>query len=80
MAISVGIPLGVGVSYLIDRLIVDWNLLPADVYKIGHIETRIRGVDLGLIMVSVLALAVLVAWPPARSIRRMRIAEGLRFE
>ncbi|MCX7674980.1 MAG: FtsX-like permease family protein [Bdellovibrionaceae bacterium] len=80
VAISVGIPLGVGVSYLIDRLIVDWNLLPADVYKIGHIETRIRGVDLGLIMVSVLALAVLVAWPPARSIRRMRIAEGLRFE
>ena len=80
VAIGLGIPLGVGVSYLIDRLIMDWNLLPAEVYKIGQIQTKIRLVDMGLIILSVLSLALLVAWPPARSMRRMSIVEGLRFE
>lgn len=78
--LMLGIPLGVLLSYSVDFLSDHWELMPAEVYKIGGLITWIRPLDILSILGSVFILSSLMALGPARSVWKLGIAEGLRFE
>lgn len=76
----IGIPMAIGLCYLIDWSQNYIELLPGSVYRLSQFQTQIRMGDLGLIFGSALVLSwVAVLWP-ARSAANKSIAEGLRYE
>ncbi|MCS6838474.1 MAG: ABC transporter permease [Bdellovibrionaceae bacterium] len=80
MSFILGLPLGVLLSYGFDWLHTEFNLLPGSVYKIDHLVTKIRLVDVLVIFTSQFVLSLLAAYWPAHWATRFRIVEGLRFE
>jgi lipoprotein-releasing system permease protein len=81
---GVGAGIGIAVGLLLCKLVewaqVHWQLIPAEVYKIDHINLQIRGGDLAAIIGASLVVCFLATLLPARRGARISPVEGLRYE
>jgi lipoprotein-releasing system permease protein len=75
-----GLFLGIVLSFGVDWIQSFLPLLPGSVYKIDHLETKMKIYDLSLILGSVVLLSGLAIFWPARNAARQKIGEGLRYE
>jgi len=72
----IGIPLGYGVSLLIQN----FYTLPADVYYISHIPAKIEFGDVILVALSAIIISLVATVYPSWQASRLEPAEALRYE
>lgn len=81
---AVGAGLGTIVGLLLCRLFewvqVRWQLIPAEVYKLDHINLQVRPLDLLAILGVSLVICFLATLVPARRGAKISPVEGLRYE
>ncbi len=75
---GIGLTLGVGVGYLIDRFKL--IALDASVYFIDHLPVRMEAFDVGMIVALSVAVAVVATIHPALSAARLFPIEAIRSE
>lgn len=72
----IGIPLGYGVSLLIQ----EFYTLPADVYYISHIPSKIEYNDVILVALSAIIISLIATIYPSWQASKLEPAEALRYE
>jgi lipoprotein-releasing system permease protein len=81
---AVGAGLGIAAGLVLCRLFewaqVRWKLIPADVYKLDHINLQVRGLDLLAIVGASLLVCLIATLVPSRRGARISPVEGLRYE
>lgn len=81
---AVGAGLGIVIGLLLCRVFewaqVRWKLIPAEVYKLDHINLQVRGADLVAIVGASLAICFIATLVPSRRGARISPVEGLRYE
>ena len=75
-----GITLGLIACRLFEYAQVTWHIIPAEVYKLDHIELRVHGVDLLAIVGASLLVCLLATLVPSRRGAKVTPVEGLRYE
>lgn len=81
---AVGATLGITVGLLLCRLVewaqVRWQLVPAEVYKLDHINLDVQITDLLVIVGVSLLICFIATMVPSRRGSRISPVEGLRYE
>lgn len=81
---AVGAGGGIGVGLLACRAFewaqVHWKIIPADVYKLDHIDLEVRGQDLLVILGVSLLVCFIATLVPSRRGAKISPIEGLRYE
>lgn len=81
---AVGACLGILIGLILCRFFewaqVRWKLIPAEVYKLDHINLQVRGADLLAIVGVSLVICFLATLVPSRRSARISPVEGLRYE
>ena len=81
---ATGASLGIVTGLLLCRLVEwaqrRWKLIPAEVYKLDHIDLEVRSMDLWLILGAALVMCYLATVVPARRGAKISPVEGLRYE
>ncbi|MGZ6479814.1 MAG: FtsX-like permease family protein, partial [Bdellovibrionales bacterium] len=76
----IGIAVGLALCRVFEWAQVRYQLIPAEVYKIDHINLQVRGLDLLAIIGASLVVCYLATLVPARRGARISPVEGLRYE
>lgn len=75
---------GIGVGLLLCQAFewaqTRWQLIPAEVYRLDHIELRIQGQDILAIIGATMLICFLATLVPSRRGARISPVEGLRYE
>lgn len=77
---SSGIALGLLACRIFEYAQTKWHIIPAEVYKLDHIELRVNGIDLVAILGASLIVCLLATLVPSRRGARVSPVEGLRYE
>lgn len=81
---AVGATTGIIVGLLLCRafewLQVAYKIIPAEVYKLDHIDLDVRLLDLALIVAAALAVCFIATLVPSRRGAKISPVEGLRYE
>jgi lipoprotein-releasing system permease protein len=77
---GLGVIIGFMICHFLEWAQVRWKLIPADVYKIDHINLQVRGTDLLAIIGASLVVCYIATLVPARRGARISPVEGLRYE
>jgi lipoprotein-releasing system permease protein len=81
---ATGAILGIVVGLLVCRVFewaqVRWKLIPAEVYKIDHINLQVRSLDLLSIVGAALLVCFIATLVPSRRGAKISPVEGLRYE
>ncbi len=77
---GLGICIGLGLCRVFEWAQVRWKLIPAEVYKLDHIQLQVRGLDLAAILGAALLVCFLATLVPSRRGARISPVEGLRYE
>jgi len=75
-----GIVAGVLLCQLVEWIQVQWKLIPAEIYKIDHIELTVQAGDMVAIVLVSLLVCFLATLVPSRRGARISPVEGLRYE
>lgn len=81
---AVGAVLGIVIGLLLCRAFewaqVHWKIIPADVYKLDHIQLEVRGFDLLAIVGVSMMFCFIATLVPSRRGAKISPIEGLRYE
>lgn len=81
---AVGAGAGIAIGLLLCRAFewaqVHWKIIPADVYKLDHIDLQVRASDLFLILGVSLVVCFVATLVPSRRGAKISPVEGLRYE
>lgn len=77
---TIGLILGLLLCRLFEWLQTSYQLIPAEVYKLDHIDLEVRGLDLLIILAASLLICFIATLVPSRRGSRITPVEGLRYE
>lgn len=81
---AIGAVTGIAIGLLLCRVFewaqVRWKLIPAEVYKLDHINLQVRGADLLAIVGVSMFICFIATLVPSRRGSRISPVEGLRYE
>jgi len=77
---GIGIAAGLGLCRVFEFAQKKWKLIPAEVYKLDHINLDVRPLDLLAIVGASLVVCFLATLVPARRGAKISPVEGLRYE
>lgn len=75
-----GIVLGLLLCRLVEWVQVAYKIIPADVYKLDHIDLQVRFGDVASIVAAVIVVCLVATWVPSRRGAKISPVEGLRYE
>lgn len=77
---GIGIAVGLALCRLFEWAQNKWQLIPAEVYKLDHIDLEVRSLDLLIIIVAAMAICFLATLFPSKRGAKISPIEGLRYE
>ena len=77
---TLGISLGLIACRVFEYAQVRWKIIPAEVYKLDHIELRVQPLDLLAILGASLLVCLVATLVPSRRGAQVSPVEGLRYE
>lgn len=77
---GLGVAIGLSLCRALEWAQTRWQIVPAEVYKLDHIELDVRGGDLVLIVLVSMAVCFVATMVPSRRGARISPVEGLRYE
>lgn len=81
---ALGAGLGVGIGLALCRVFEwaqnKWQIIPAEVYKLDHIDLEVRSLDLFIIVAVAMTICFLATLFPSRRGAKISPIEGLRYE